>query len=315
MPANRLGIDLGEVYSDAERIKGQRLNNEYARMKMDSLTEDRAIARDDRRRQQNQNMLMLPLREQAARGDEDARAKIIAIDPKGGPAFIEKLNTLDKQGIDALEKNLDVIGNMAATILQEKNPERQIEMYKQFYEQAPEAMRRRMPKSNIIGFLKQSLAQVTAMDQLTSEVKSVRFGGEDILYQGNKEIGRAKRPMTASEKEAATGVPDKEIRTMGKLITQTLGGKFVRDSQGELVFTGLDDTQNRKGMAALNRAEELRNEGMPITEAAKQALEEFGTDFPKRQIKPPTEAKASSRYKSVGGVRYERQGDGSWKPL
>ncbi len=316
MAANRFGIDLGDIYARSENVKSQRINNELARMKMDAYTQNREDQRSEKERATQRNALMVPIRQQAAEGNEDARARLMALDPENGPAFVEKLGKIDKKELENLQQSFEIIGSNAAAILREQDPEVQLSMYQDWYNGAPKALRARMPKTNVRKFLEKSLAQVTAMDELTSEVKSVRFGGEDILYKGNREIGRATRPISSkSGKAGDSSVSDTEIKTMGKLITQAYGGKFVRTPEGDLVFTGLDDTQNRKAMAALTRAVELRNEMGPGSQAkaSQMAMEEFGTEFPSPGR--PDAKKPKGRYKLENGQKFELQRDGSWKAI
>lgn len=294
--ADQYGFSLGQVMRDAEAIKGARQTNELNRMKLDAA-----------KASQKTNALLRPLRQKAVGGDSEALQQVLALDPKGGAEFASAVQNAKRDELETLESQIDYMGNQAAGILQtlDKDPEQAMESYKNWYRSAPANIRKEMPTSNIKAWLQDAIGKATAMDRYVSEIKVSKFGGEDVMTKGGQIIERTKRPKTKAEIDAM-GVPDKEIRTMANIISSTYGGEWVTGPDGESRFVGLSDEQNKKAMAALVRAVDLRNEIGPGSQAkaAQQAMQELGESFPRpdtRRVQRPTSRFALDE--STGQVR------------
>lgn len=299
MPANRYGIDIGDVYRTAEAVKGQRVNNALAQEKLDTIKSSK-----------RKNVMLQPIRQKAAQGDKSAAKRLIAIDPENGPAYIQALNELDLKELEMNERRINELGNAAAHIKRQKTREEAEKLYHRYRADASPSVRSFMPATYTPDFIDYMLGKATAMSDYTAEVKTVRFGGEDVMLRGNKEVGRAKRPET----NKSGGIKTSDVNGIRASIGDALGAKFTKDERtGQIRYVGLGDDQNRKAVAATTRAVELFREYGPGSQAkaVQQALEELGMSFPK-----PGSKQGGQRFrlnKKTG--KSEQLIDGKWQSI
>lgn len=281
MPANQYGFNLAEVYSDAERIKGARMGNELNRLKL-----------DEHKAGKERNALLQPIRAKAVQGDTDAQQQVMMLDPKNGPLFVKQVQEANKGKREQMAANIEQYGSQSASILQamEQDPSAAMGAYKEWYKNAPPEFRKTMPTTNIKSWLELSVAKAQAADNLLAEYKTLDHGGESLLVKGSQIKERTKKPKTPAQLKSEKSGDLQALKTGGSIIARVLGGKWtLNDQTGETEYIGLDDSGNRKALAAHVRMVEIMEQsGTNPAAAAKQALEELGMDFPA----PDTGAKA-----------------------
>ena len=258
MPANKYGIDLGEIYKTKEAIKGARLQNQLAEMQIGQAKSDK----------QKQGVIS-ELRQKASEGDQDSVKRLIALDPQGGKAFIDAVSKMDDSARKQAQQNVDMIGRMSATVLNAK-PERQEELYQGMLQQLPPETRKKMPVNFDPNYLELSISKASEMDKILENPKLIEIGGEDVVYQRGREIERAKQPVESTELKSA----DESL--MYRQAAELLGGLF--DEQGNL--QALDPELRSKAQGIANEATKIfRSGGVTRTEAVSKAAKKFGINI------------------------------------
>lgn len=273
MPANRFGIDLGEVYRTKENIRGARTRNTLAELQLSEAQREIAGRPEKERLARERKIKLEGLRGKAVRGDTEAEQQLLAIDPEGGAKFIEAIAKMDERKREMVKQAIDEIGRMSVMVLRSKNPEQTYNLMRDSV--SPEA-RKKLPEKYSPGFMEVSLSKATAMDKLL-EVKSVRMGGEDVLVKGGMEVERAKRPVKPT-KTGAGGLKSADESLMYRMSVELLGGIF--DESGNI--TALDPELRGKVQAIATEASNIFKQKGNITraQAVKEAATKFGVTVP-----------------------------------
>lgn len=278
MAANRFGIDLGGAYRDIESIKGARTKNKLADLQLSEV--ERGIAERPQKEAaaQQRNQLLTNVRGKAAKGDVSAQQRLLSLDPKGGPSFIDAVSKMDANKIKQVQKSVDEMGRMAATVLNAK-PEKQGILYKQMLSMLPPDSQAKMPKDFDQGFMEMSLSKALSMDKILENPKAIKMGGENVLYQRGKEIGRATIPVKEGKAgtNAASGLKSGDESLMYRQAAELLGGMF--DAAGNL--QALDPETRTKAQAIATEATNLFQQGgITRTQAVANAAKKYGIDMP-----------------------------------
>lgn len=245
MAANRFGIDVGQLNSDIQASKAAEQNNALSAIKLKQAEYDveQQPIKDQEERARNNAAAGLEvtkkdLREKALAGDEESKKRLLGIDPEGAAVFIKAANGMDEKQKETAAKRVEQMGRMTATVLNAA-PERQKALYAQMREALPEEAKAKMPAEFDKNFLEISLAKLTPMATILKNPTSVKVGGEDILYQGGKEIDR------------------KPTASKSPLVSVNTGGdKKESEKLAELRVTRLDEIQ-QKAIAATEQIESI----------------------------------------------------------
>jgi hypothetical protein len=280
MAANKYGIDVGGMYRDVESIKGARTQNKLAALKLSEQEREIAGRPERERIAANRANKLTGLRAGAVAGNQDSVQLLLAMDPKGGTEFMEKLGKMDDRQIEATKRTIDDIGKTAHSIMSIEDPVLREELYGKFYNQAsPEIQKELSPKFNM-GEMKLALNKASTMAQITENPKAFSVGGEDVVYQRGKEVERAKKPIKDGKggKGGSGGVKAADESLMYKQSVELLGGIF--DEAGNI--TNLDPaTRNKIQRIATEAANQYVNLGnITRTEAVTRAAKKFGMSIP-----------------------------------
>lgn len=293
--ANALGFDLGEVYRDVESVQTGRQNREINQVKLD-------MAKDEKARFN----ALAPIRKSAADGDITAQRQLLALDPVNGPKFIEAIGSMDEKQRTQVKDNIEIMGQVAGSILQGKTPEDKQRLYLQAQSSLDPETRSRMPAQYNEDWLNLTLGRIQAMDKMLTETPDnpqvlkygdqdvmyqggkevgrtaskdkqqnpsvVKFGTEDVLYQNGQEVGRTTRPEKELVSTANSGPKTSDYNLVLRSIVPALGGTI--DDQGNI--RGLTDSTELNGIAEL--AAQLLRTGQSASpiEAGTEALRRYG---------------------------------------
>lgn len=276
MPANRFGIDVGELYRDKENIKGARTRNKMASLELgeaERVIEQRPIKEAAAKKR---NAMLTGLRQKAVTGDDSAQRQLLAIDPEGGASFINAVLKMDDRNIESARRKVDEMGQMSATIINAA-PEKQARLYQQMLTTLPPEAVAKMPKDLDLNFLEVSLSKALAMDKILENPKSIQVGGEDVVYQRGKEIDRAKRPIKPVKGSSSGGLKAGDESLMYRQAAELLGGMF--DAAGNL--QALDPETRTKAQAIATEATNLfKKGGITRTQAVADAAKLYGIEMP-----------------------------------
>lgn len=282
MPANRYGIDVGSMLRDVESIKGSRNVNRFNQLK---LSEAERVARErpeKERLAKEREGKLFELRSSAVGGDVDAQRKLLVLDPKEGPKFIDSWEKMDDREREQTKANIESIGKLSNYVLSGKDDEEQANRYRVMLNNLDPKVSKKMPQSYSPQFVELSLAKAQTMDQLL-EAPTVRtIGKEDVAYRGGKEIERADVPVKPGT-GAAGGLKSADESLMYRQTVELLGGLMRTDPEtGATSITLLDPTLRGKVQAISAEAARIFQEEGNIsrTEAVRRAAGKFGEDIP-----------------------------------
>ena len=280
MAANRFGIDVASLYKDKANIEGARTRNKMANLQLGEA--EREIAQRPIREQkaQERNTMLTGLRQKAATGDTEAARQFLAVG--GDPSFIDAVGKMDDRQLKQSREAIDEKGRMLATVRNAK-PERQAGLYMQMLSMLPDDQKKNMPTEYDPNFVDVSLSKMMAMDKILENPKSVKLGGEDVLYKQGLEVDRAKRPVkagaggTGAGGTGAGGLKSGDESLMYRQAAELLGGMF--DAAGNL--QALDPETRTKAQAIATEATNLfRNGGITRTQAVADAAKKYGIEMP-----------------------------------
>lgn len=274
MAANRFGIDVGQLYSTVENVKGARTRNKMAGMELataERLEEERP-ARELATK--NRNMMVSDLQQKSASGDANAQQQLLSLDPEGAPSFLDAVSKMDDRKIAATKKTVDEIGQMSAYVLQGKSPEEQQRRYSLMRKGVSPDIQSKLPENYDPQFVELSLSKSMAMDKILENPKAITLGGENILYKGGREIERANVPVKAgTDSGGQGGLKSADESLMYRQSAELLGGLF--DQAGNI--TNLDpEVRNKVQGIATEATNIFKQGGVTRTQAVKMAAQKYG---------------------------------------
>jgi hypothetical protein len=278
MPANRFGIDVGELYRTKENIQSARTRNKLASLQLSEAEREVAQRPIKEQRAQEKNRMLTGLRQKAVTGDIDAQQQLLAIDPEGGASFIESVGKMDDRKLKVAQQKVDEMGQMAATVLN-ASPEKQARLYQQMLTTLPPESVAKMPKELDLDFLEISLSKAMAMDKILENPKAVQVGGEDIVYQRGKEIARGKRPVKKSGTGDGRGIKTSDESAMSRQVATLYGGMY-NPKTGKFQMT--DPKVLPEIQAVLEQATVYYRDDKSLTaaQAVSKAAKDFGVKIP-----------------------------------
>jgi len=284
--ANRYGIDIGKAFADIESIKGARTRNRLAELNLQEA-ERLAAGRPERERMARERRSKLAsLRSDVVSGDpelaQQATRQLLAIEPTEGAKFIDAVAKMDERKLKVAQQNVEEMGKMSSYVLAGETPEEQNRRYTMMLGTLPKTATAKMPKKYDPNFMELSLAKAQSMASILENPKSVRMGGEDVLFKGGKEIARAARPGG----QGAGGLKPADESFISREVVQLLGG-FYDPATGELRLT--DESLLSKAQGIKTEAARIFLESggqISRSEAVKRAAKNFG-----EQVLDPTTKK------------------------
>ena len=275
MPANRFGIDVGQLYRDKENIKGARTRNKMASLQLGEAEreiEQRPIREATAKKR---NLMVTDLKQKAVGGDQAARDKLLVIDSTT-KEFITHIDNASAEQAKQAQENIDQMGRMLGVVQQVTDPVQREAKYQQAKSMLPKATQAKMPKNYNQNDVDLTLAKLNLMADV-AEHKVLAFGGEDILYKDGKEIGRAQRPVKAGAGSGSGGLKSGDESLMYRQAAELLGGMF--DAAGNL--QALDPETRTKAQAIATEATNLfENGGITRTQAVADAAKLYGIELP-----------------------------------
>jgi hypothetical protein len=199
MAANKYGIDVAGMYKDVNAIKGGRTQNKLSALNLSE--QERVIAeRPEKERLAAERANMLTdLRGGAVAGDQGAVQQLMAIDPDGGAKFMEALGKMDDRKIEATKRTVDEIGKTVHGIMNIKDPAKQADVYKRFYDQATPEIKAGLSPTYNQNEMTLALNKAMTLDQILENPKSISVGGRDDVYKLGKKIDSGVKPVKDSK--------------------------------------------------------------------------------------------------------------------
>ena len=275
MAANRFGIDVGQLFRDKENIQGARTRNKMAALQLGEA--EREIEQRPIREaaEKKRNIMVTDLKQKAVGGDQAARDKLLVIDSTTKD-FITHIDNADAKQAKQAQENIDQMGRMLGVVQQVTDPVQRESKYQQAKSMLPEATQAKMAKNYNENEVDLTLAKLNLMADV-AEHKVLAFGGEDILYKGEQEIGRAKRPVKSGTGTGSGGLKSGDESLMYRQAAELLGGMF--DAAGNL--QALDPKTRTKAQAIATEATNLfRAGGITRTQAVADAAAKYGIEMP-----------------------------------
>lgn len=277
MPANKYGIDVAGLYRDIESTKAARIRNKMADLQLGEA--ERVVTeRPEKERLAKEHQARLTgLRQASTQGDVDAQKQLLAIDTEGGASFIEAVDKMGDRERARVQQQIDEKATMTATILQAQ-PEKRPALYQQMLSMLPEESLAKMPKEYNENYMELALAKQRAMDNIL-DVKAVKFGGQNVLVKGGREVERADIPVKKTGGAGAGGgggLKSGDESLMYKQSVELLNGIF--DEKGNI--TNLDPQTRNTVQAIATEATNIYVKEGNITrsEAVKRAAKKAGID-------------------------------------
>lgn len=274
------GINLANILQNVEQLKSARqaremnaLRMQQAEKQMGYMDEDRAWEMGERQNilasreaQAQQAQQMNTLRGQVAAGDQQAMRQFIALNPQEGKQMLEAFQKMDEPQKQQAAENIEIIGRMAAYILQSENPEQAYERVKKNL--SPEAAKG-MPEKYDRNYVTMQLARAREIEQLLKpepnpQVDVKTFGDQDIMFRNGQEVERTgSNALLRAQQSAKTegGIKTADESLMYRQAAELLGGIF--DQQGNL--QNLDPNTRAKVQAIATEAARMRESGEATT--------------------------------------------------
>lgn len=278
MATNRFGIDLSQIQAGNRANEASRTRNKMALLQLGEAEREIAERPEKERLAKERNKLATGLRQKAVTGDADAQQQLLAIDPEGGASFLEAVSKMDKRKLEATQRSVDEMGQMAATVINTA-PEKQTNLYKQMLTTLPPESVAKMPKELDLNFLEVSLSKAMAMDKILENPKAIQVGGEDIVYQRGKEIARGKRPVKTGGTGEGRGIKTSDESAMSRQVAALYGGMY-NPKTGEFQMT--DPKVLPEVQAVLEQATVYYRDDKSLTaaQAVSKAAKDFGVKIP-----------------------------------
>jgi len=258
--ANALGINLGEVYTQAEAIKG--------------LRDERKEREDARERGKTVNAL----RQRVADDEPGAMDDLVAIAPEEATQTLEAIGKMSTQEREAAQERVDTMGRVSVSILQSQDPEAAYQQARQNL--APEIVAS-MPEQYDPNWVEMSLARTREVDDMLANPEMITFGGEDRLYQDGNVL----------ESTTSSGALDRQNSRGNALIRAAdEGGGSMKSSDTNAIYrqaaglfggiydpttgriAGLGEAQAGKVQALTEEASRLYADGEASTHASAVAI-------------------------------------------
>lgn len=287
MAANQYGIDLAEIYRNKEAVEGARTQNKMSRLKlgkMERLEAERPAKEAAERERKN---TLTSLRQKSAGGDTNAQQQLLALDPEGGPKFIDAVSKMDDRQLEATKKTVEEIGQLSGYVLQGGTDQEKQRRYILVRQTISPEMQAKFPEAYDPEFMELSLSRAMTMDKLLENPSVITTGDTGEVWRAGKKVrdfstgkreDRQSRENIAAKKSSGGSGGEMELKsadenTMYRQSAELLGGMF--DQSGNI--TNLDPSVRNKVQGIASEATKIyRQGGVTRSQAVSQAAKKFG---------------------------------------
>ena len=309
MPANRFGIDVGQLYRDKENIEGARNRNKMASLQIGEVERVNAERPGKEAAALEHKNMLTDLRGKASQGDTDAARKFLAVG--GDPSFIDAVGKMDDAQREQSKLAIDEKGRMLATV-RNAPPEKQSALYLQMLSMLPEESKKNMPADFDPNFIDISLSKMFSMEQILDNPQVVSAGNQEQHWKGGRKVDEFDKPIKKGSGGTGSGdLKSGDESLMFRQSAELLGGMF--DQAGNL--QALDPELRGKAQAIATEATKIfRQGGVTRTQSVTQAAKKFGVETPLQVGQQPgTEYSEGQRAKDANGnvMVYT---NGQWTP-
>jgi hypothetical protein len=222
MAANQYGIDLGEVYTNAANLKSAKIQNQLGEMKV-------AAAKDAAKN----NAMLTGLRGKAVEGDQAAQRQLLAFSPEEGARVIDALGKMNAAQRDAVSASNVERAQMSSWVYDSQDDATATKRLDYVISKLPEDQKQEaleeyqnsgLSAKDYALFNIKKTADVKHLleNPKASNPSVVKFGGEDIMYQGGKEVGRTASKASSPLVSVNTGGDKKESEKLAELRVKRL---------------------------------------------------------------------------------------------
>jgi hypothetical protein len=180
--ASATGIDLGAVYRTSEAVKNSRMERDLKERALQTTAAGNVLAG------------------QAASGDKDAYAKLVALDPKRAQDMTAAFTAMSDAERKQQMQQVDAIGRLAAGVLSADDP---AAAYKKMLTQLPPDAAAKLPSEYSEGFVKLKLAEATETSTLFENIMKGQQAEtdhqNDIALEGVKHNNRLAEDVAKGE--------------------------------------------------------------------------------------------------------------------
>lgn len=277
MAANQYGIDMADIFRTTAAVKGARTANKLSQLKLSEAERLEAERPGKEKEALERKNILTGLREKSAGGDVSAQQQLLALDPEGGPSFIDAVSKMDERQIEATQKTVDEIGNLAGYVLQGATPEEQQRRFDLVRASASPAVQEKLPQTFDPGFMELSLSKAMSMDKILENPKVLQIGDEDVVFKGGREVERKTRPVKPA-KGGDAGPKSADESLMYRQSAELLGGIF--DQAGNI--TNLDPSVKGRVQSIATEATKIwkKDRSKTRSEAVQEAARKFGVEMP-----------------------------------
>lgn len=188
--ATRYGVDMGNVLSRAESIKGQKMQNQLTQQRLDESTNANNFKSDALN----------------AKTEEEKKMLVLAY-PKQGAAFLNQLDKMNKSQAEKVQKIADAQGREAYTIRNTQNPEEKALLFDQHLQS--------LSDEDLAEIDMESLSTPEGQNRYLSKVI---MGSSAVWNLSEKAKGKSKATTKANISPA-------DEKHLVKLVTKELGGE------------------------------------------------------------------------------------------
>lgn len=270
--ATPYGIDYGNVLN----IKRAGEQHQMQKQRFQQEQEERESARA-------RNVFMQSARAAAVNREPGAMAQLVTLDPQQAQQISQYLSSAEEDERKRLEEQNDLAGRMAAVVLSSQNPE---QSYATYRNSLPEPMKAAMPEDYDETFMRFQLARAQEVSEIMKNPEVKSFGGEDIMMQGGRVIGRtaSQNALNQANRAAAPELNASDENAMFRQSVELLGGLF--DASGNI--QALDPQLRGRAQAIATEASRLfREGGMTRSQAVTSAAQALGVSVPSIQSRTP----------------------------
>ncbi len=196
MPANQFGVDIGDMYRTVESIKGARLGNKLASMKIEDVKRNRVKSSAKARTNREHENLLATLKTQVQSPDKEESAKAFklmsSIDTEAATQFQKFLSNASEEERKQAAIAAANVGKTSYAILSlnQQDPQAAQQMYSEMRNSSPE-MQAKFPESlqDGAGLLHKGVALALPMETLAKNPDFTVTGDTIQQYQHGLKAG------------------------------------------------------------------------------------------------------------------------------
>lgn len=272
--ADRFGIDLGQVFSTVEAVEGARANNRLRNLNI----KEAEYQRDQRPIEAAKQKNILNLRQKAAGGSQDAVQKLFGLDENIGPT-LDAIYKMDEKQREQAKRRVNELGQVAATVLQQKTPEEKQLTYARLRSAMGPDLQSKFPEQYNEGFLSLALAKATPLEKYMENPVKIDDSQYVNTYQAGRKIDSVKKPPEQGKNASGSGnLKSADESLIFRQVGEVFGGVF--DKEGRLIQLDPKVRSKVQGITAEAANIYMQTPNITRSEAVKQALQTFNESVP-----------------------------------